>query len=199
MKWKTLAACVLLTLALASFDAPRAQGGHSRGFVDGTQFIDLVGEEALSVEVRLPRSLLRLGCAVDEELCELVDELELIHAVVLDLSEVREAETLMNDLRKRISGIDKRLRGKGWERIAMVREGRETMRVLILNTDETVDGLLVMMVDDEEMVFANLAGTIDLRQLAETMDHFDLPGTDKFDWEEVEREQRKRRKDKKGE
>ncbi|ANM31511.1 hypothetical protein ABI59_20980 [Acidobacteria bacterium Mor1] len=199
MKLRCLAVCVLLLVALAAFDGPRAQGGHSRGFVDGTQFIDLVGEDALSVEVRLPRSLLRLACAVDEDLCELVDELELIHAVVLDLSEVREAERMMDDLRQRISAIDKRLRGKGWERIAMVREGRETVRVLILNTEETVDGLLVMMVDDEEMVFANLAGTIDLRQLAETMDHFDLPGTEKFDWEEVEREQRKRRKDKKGE
>ena len=61
---------------------------------------------------------------------------------------------------------------------------------LVLSDEDTIRGLVVMVVspDDGEVIFTNIAGTIDLRQLARLGEAFDLPGLDDLDIEDQDEE-----------
>jgi len=62
----------------------------------------------------------------------------------------------------------------------VVREKEARINVYIRNDDEVIDGLVVLVVDPEEsrVVFANIAGRIDLADLGKLSDTLDVPGLD---------------------
>lgn len=171
---RACAHCVAL-LCLLLVVGPGARADDPPGVVDCSIFKDIAGEDAVLIEVTLSGSLLKLFGAWDEELKEMVAGLESIHAVILDVSELD-----LPDIRSRASdtvrSLEKQLRKRGWERLAYIRDEDATVTVMLLSDEERVEGLVVMIAGEEEIVCANIAGVIDLAKLEELGEALDLPG-----------------------
>jgi hypothetical protein len=140
--------------------------------VDGKSFVEAVGDDAVSVEVSLSGALLEILTKVDEDLHELAGGLRSIHAVVLSVEDGREREKLAAMIRD----TRKRLHRDGWDTLATIREDGGMVQVMVLTDDDEIQGLVVMVDDDGEFVFVNIAGMLDLAKLALLGEGMDLPG-----------------------
>ena len=155
------------------------------GFVDGTQLIDIVGDDAVVVEVSLGRSLLKMMTGSDPDLKQQLGGLESIYALIVDLSDAQ----IAGRAREEVRAIERRLVDDGWERIARIKEPDAEIKVLVLlHDEELIEGLVVMVfsVEDDEpvLVFANIAGLIDMEALEDLGEEFDLPGLDELDFDD---------------
>jgi hypothetical protein len=175
MKFLTLLPALALALCVA---APAAVAGddYSKlpGFVDGKKFIEAVGDDAVTVEVSIGGALLSAITKFDPQLHELAGGLKSISAIVLsteDAGDTAKARSMIRDTRTR-------LKKEGWEALATIREEGSEVQVLVLNDDEAIQGLVVMVADENEIVFANLAGVLDLAAIVAIGEGLDLPGLD---------------------
>jgi hypothetical protein len=183
---RVLAAMGLTILLLGSpvhSESKKASPGP--GVVDGTKLIDLVGDDAVIVEVSLGKSLLKMMTGSDPELDEQLGGLESIYALVIDLSDPEAAERARDAVRD----IERRLISDGWERIARIKDTDAEIKVLVLlHDEEMIEGLVVMIfsVEDDEpaLVFANIAGLIDMAALEDLGEELDLPGLDELDFDD---------------
>ena len=167
-------AVVWVLMLLFATAPPLLAQKQPRGFVDGDQFVDLVGDDCVRVQVWLPASLIRALSKVDPELTELVAQVHSIQMLILDM-ECANSDSPMTLMRQEA----KKLVERGWERLVLVREDDAEIRVLVLmNGDEMIDGLVLMIVDrgDQQFIFANIAGTVDLAAIQALAEGFDIPG-----------------------
>jgi hypothetical protein len=164
--------------ALAVTVAAAADPARIPGFVDPQAFIDLFGDDAVTVEVSLRGALLKALSGLDPELAATTRGLESIQAVILELGDSPRAERA----RALVRDTEQRLMRAGWERLARVQDEGAEVKVLVLNDEEAIQGLVVLVVDLDEgnVVFANVAGAIDLSAIARVGDDLDLPGLDQI-------------------
>ena len=181
-----------LVLACAPLQAAGRPEPHVPGFVDGSKLAELAGDDAVSVEITLGTALLKPLLRADPELRELAGGIESIYAVVLEI----EKPEVADEITQRIRDIERRLVDGGWQRVARVKDHGEEVKVLVLTEDEeTFGGLVVMVIgrgDDDDndnetqIVFANIAGKIDLAAIERISERFDVPGFGDLDLEELE-------------
>ena len=171
-----------LLLVCAVAGAPASQAAKGRGFVDSKPFVEIAGDDAVTVEIDLSGAILKTLGSVNKDLQELVGGLESIHAVVMELNGSGRSERA----RKAILEIEKDLKRRDWQRLALVREDDGEVRVLVLSDGKAIQGLTVMVIDMEEgeLVFANIAGTLDLAAIQEIGDGLGIPGIEDLDIEE---------------
>ena len=105
----------MLTLGLFLF-GPYALGEAKKvppgpGFVDGKQLIDVVGDDAVLVEVSLGKSLLRMVTGSDPDMKEQLGGLESVYALIVDLSDEETAALVREEVKR----IERRLVDDGWE------------------------------------------------------------------------------------
>ena len=64
--------------------------------------------------------------------------------------------------------------------MARIKDETSSISVLTHVSGDQIDGFVALIFDseDKELVFANLAGAIDLNRLGEIGDRFDVPGLD---------------------
>lgn len=162
---------LLLVVGLAL--APGAAAQRGPGYVGSQSFIDIAGDDGVTVQVSVGSSLIGLITGADPELKRLLGGLTSVEAVILDLSRRGVADRARTALRE----TESRLLKRGWERLVLVREDETDLRVMILNDETAIQGLVVMIVDTDEgqMVFANIAGNLDLSALEEIGDTFGVP------------------------
>jgi hypothetical protein len=176
---RRLDACLAGLLAGAALATPGSAAGV-KGLVDSSAFVELAGgDDAVTIEVNLGGSLLKALARVDPGLYELVGGVERIHAVILRLGD----ESSFAGASRVIGQTSKSLIGGGWERIARVREDDGDVQVLVLNDEESIQGLVVMAVNrgDGELIFANVAGIIDLAKLQALGERMEIPGLEELD------------------
>jgi len=169
--------CLSLVLAGGLSAAVHAAGEPPPlGFVDGSAFLELAGDDAGTIEISLRGALLRALTSFDPELKRLVGGLESIHAVIVEPEQGASLKRVRELVRRR----ERSLLGEGWERLARVRDGTADVTVLVLNDEETIRGLVVMAADEEDgsVVFANVAGVIDLAAIAALGEQLEIPGLD---------------------
>ena len=172
-----MTSCLLLVLVSSPAVAEKKSLDKVPGYVDGAAFVELAGDDAVTVEVSIHGGLLKMLASVDPELEELVGGLESIHAVILEMED-DETATRIRDLMRQ---TERQLMSKGWERLARVRDDEAEVKVLILNDEEAILGLVVMVAGDEnEFVFANIAGTLNLAAIAKLGESLDIPGLDEL-------------------
>ena len=77
-----------------------------------------------------------------------------------------------------VQQTDQKLAGAGWQRITRIKDESSTMSVLTHTVGDRVNGLVVLIFDrdDKQLVFANLAGEIDITRLGEIGERFNVPG-----------------------
>ena len=66
------------------------------------------------------------------------------------------------------------LKSSGWEPIVQVNEDDEQVLVYMKMVEGNMEGMTVMVVDDEEAVFVNVIGQLNPAQLGKVMDRFDV-------------------------
>jgi hypothetical protein len=179
----THAIALLLSLAAATFAPPvcAADAAHVKhpGFVDGSGFLALANDDCTTVEVNLHGALLRAILGIDPELKKAVGGLESIHAVILSCEENGRAAKALDLMRQ----TERKLFDRDWEVLTRIKDGESNVSVLVLNDEESIQGLVVLVADagGHEVVFANIAGVIDLASIAELGETLDIPGLDQID------------------
>lgn len=68
----------------------------------------------------------------------------------------------------------KHLKSSGWEPIVQVNQDDEQVLVYTKMKSGNMEGMTVMVVDDEEAVFVNVIGSLNPTELARVMDKFDV-------------------------
>jgi hypothetical protein len=179
---KICVAAVLLWIAalLGAADAPlAAERSRPPGYVDGASLIERAGEDALSVEISLHGALLKAITRADPELAKMAGGLESIHAVILDLEQVPSRDDVLG----LVDRIQRDLRSSGWERLARMKEGGSLIQVMLLNDEESIQGIVVLVVDedDDQVIFANVAGKLDLAAIERLGEEMDIPGLKELD------------------
>ncbi len=173
-----VASCLLLQMLVSSpAVAEKKSLDKVPGYVDGAAFVELAGDDAVTVEVSIHGALLKVLASVDPELEELMGGLESIHAVILQVEDDGAYERIRELMRQ----TERRLMGQGWERLARVKEDETEIKVLVLNDEEAILGLVVMVASDEnEFVFANIAGELNLAAISAIGESLDIPGLDEL-------------------
>ena len=167
---------VLGASAMAGTDEDRYQ--RHRGYVDGKAFAAVGGDDGTLIEVSLHGPLLKMAAGAigseDKAVAELLEGIVSISAVIVDMNgdedhAAREADELAE-----------RLTDKGWEKLARVREEDTNVSVfaLVSDKDGLLDGLTVVVMESSEnkLIFANIAGRIDLSKLGALAGGLNLPG-----------------------
>ena len=182
----TVLVLALTGAALLAAPSVQAQQSRAKGYVDKSGFVELAGgDDAVQVEVSIHKSLIKIFCAsLEEDLKEIACALDSIEAVVLKVP----GGDRQDRASKVIGDTEKTLLRRGWERIALVREEDEEVHVLILNTETEIGGLVVMVMDRDEgqLIFVNIAGTIDLEAMQRLAGQLHIPGLEGIDLGEKE-------------
>ena len=184
----TLIALILAFLPAQFVKAEDKDTKNHPGYVDGSQFVDLIDEDGDLIEISMDRKLLKLfsGRAIkrmDSDIGTILSNLVAMNAVIGDVSENRE------EARSELDSIRKKVERDGWDRFVRVREnGDEYAAYIHINDkdDEIVDGLLVIGFHNneedeegkEELLFVNIAGVIDMERIALLGERFNVPGLD---------------------
>ena len=152
----------------------------SGGYVDGSMFRALVDDTQDVVEVNLDGAILQaLAKSKSEDhdsgdAKDLFARLKSIHAVIGTVKgPAAEALAL-------VKKTDQKLVAAGWQRVTRISGATSTITVLTHTVADRIDGLVALIFDskDKELVFANLAGEIDVTKLGEIGERLSVPGLD---------------------
>jgi len=83
--------------------------------------------------------------------------------------------------REKFIEVKSALKSKGWEPVVQVNEDDEQVLIYMKMDGQSMEGMTVMTVDDEEVMFINIIGKLDPRQLGKVMDGLDVDIDDALD------------------
>jgi hypothetical protein len=186
MTIRTTAFALLLLGSQATFVRSAETPAISGGYVDGSMFRDMVDDSKDVVEVNLEGAILQAlaksgshdhdgeDAKDNKDTKDLFAKLKSIHAVI---GTVKGSSA---DALALVKKTDQRLVAAGWQRITRVTDATSTVTVLTHTVRDRVDGLVALIFDsdDKELVFANLAGEIDVTRLGEIGERLNVPGLD---------------------
>lgn len=76
--------------------------------------------------------------------------------------------------KKKFGEVKSSLKSKGWEPVVQVNEEKEQVLIYMKLNGAVMDGMTVMTVDAEEVMFINIIGQLDPKQLGKVMKGFDV-------------------------
>jgi hypothetical protein len=178
---------VVVALASPAYAAPPKGRAHP-GFLPAQPFLDLALPDDEIVEVNVGPELLRaLAQGVeDADAARLLNGIVAVHAVVIGLSGDA-VPSRLDGARHLVLQTTDRLLGSGWESLVRVSKKSSTVSVLTKATgaEGKVEGLAVLVVDigddGPQIVFANIAGTLDMNQIRRLSAGLNLPGLDRIE------------------
>ena len=97
---------------------------------------------------------------VDNELAQALSMVKSVHLLSLSVPSGGAAA-----LRDQVDALQKKLAAKSWQRIVFSREDDEYVVISVLHGGDSIQGLMVMSVENDEATFANVAGEMDLGTL----------------------------------
>jgi len=102
------------------------------------------------------------------ETSEMISKLKGIRVQIYSLDE--NVDAAVNQFGKTKSA----LKSSGWEPIVQINEDDEQVLVYMKMEEGHVEGMTVMVVDEEEAVFVNIIGQLNPAELGKVMDSFDV-------------------------
>lgn len=166
---------VLGLLALCP-GAGRAQEAPEKmpGYVD-LAALGAFSEEEVNVEIHLTQPLLQFVAETfkqeDSEFSALLAGLKLVRVRVLSLADHPERRA---EVMARMEATARRLKGEGWQAVVQVREEGERVHVFLKMKEKTIQGLVVMFGQPEEVGFVNIVGHLDPAQLGRVARSLDI-------------------------
>jgi hypothetical protein len=170
-KWlvRGLALCLGALLALPAIAQEDALKDLP-GYVDFGELNSIFGEP--TVQISIGQSLLRMVGALsaedDPEAAELFRKLNGVRVNVF------ETETMATGAVDLVKDISSKLSDRGWESVVTVNSSDEQVRIYMKLSEDKVDGITVMAVEETEAVFVNVIGDIKPAELERVMDNFDV-------------------------
>ena len=76
--------------------------------------------------------------------------------------------------KKKFGEVKTSLKSRGWEPVVQVNEENEQVFIYMKMNGDVMDGMTVMTVDTEEVMFINIIGQLDPKQLGKVMKGFDV-------------------------
>lgn len=192
VKW-ILTAALLLIVATAAY----AGVEQMPGYVDFAMF-GLGANQEPTVEVNLSGPMLKLAALAsddDEDLGSMLSGLAGIYVRTYEMDDTSPA-----GFEKAISSISQHLQKSGWETIVKVRERDERAHIAIKMDGDNIVGMTVLAMDendkDNEVVFVNIVGLIDLARIGRMGRHFDIDidALDSLDRDSIKKDTTKKRK-----
>lgn len=167
---KTLLIGVLCTLVSMPVLAQEDELKNLAGFIDFGDLSATYGEPKISINIG--GTLLQfVGLMSGEDNPETSKMMSQLKGVRVFGYPIEEDPGLA---RKKFGEVKSNLKSKGWEPVVQVNEDDEQVMIYIKMNDSTMEGMTVMTVDDEEVMFINIIGQLDPRQLGKMMDNFDV-------------------------
>jgi hypothetical protein len=102
------------------------------------------------------------------ETSELISKLKGIRVQIYETDENVDAA------RDQYSKVKDQLKATGWEPIVQINEDDEQVLVYMKMDGGNMEGMTVMVVDDEEAVFVNIIGQLNPAELGKVMESFDV-------------------------
>jgi hypothetical protein len=129
------------------------------------------GGKKPSVSVNLEGPMIRIAAAAAADaappLRELLEQIELVQVQVYeDLQQ--DATAILQTASKKIE----ELKQQGWTTVVSVPDKGESVDVLTRTSEDAILGLVVLVADENELVFVNLAGEIDPEGLGKMIGQF---------------------------
>jgi hypothetical protein len=140
------------------------------GYVDFGDLSATYGEPSISINIggTLLQFVGAMSESSDPEAAKIMSELKGVRVFGYPLS---------NDpgvAREKFSEVKNTLKKKGWEPVVQVNEHDEQVLIYMKLKDSVMEGMTVMTVDEEEVMFINIIGKLDPRQIGKVMDGFDI-------------------------
>jgi hypothetical protein len=140
------------------------------GYVDFGQLQEIFGEP--SVEIAVGQSLLGMVSAFsaseDPQAAALFKRLKGVRINVF------ETQGLAAGAVDHVKQVSSRLSAAGWEPVVKVNSAEEQVRIFMKMNGQSVDGITVMAVEENEAAFINVIGNLNPAELEKVMDNFDL-------------------------
>jgi hypothetical protein len=109
-----------------------------------------------------------MSASESPETSEMISKLKGIRVQIYSIEENAEVA------RNQFGDTKSSLKSSGWEPIVQVNEDDEQVLVYMKAIDGHMEGMTVMVVDEEEAVFVNVIGQLNPTELAQVMDKFDV-------------------------
>ena len=159
--------CSLLALpAIAQEDELK----NLAGYVDFGDLSATYGEPKITINLggTMLNFVSMMSSSESPETSDLISKLKGIRVQIYSMDENADAA------KSQFGTTKSSLKSSGWEPIVQINEDDEQVLVYMKATDGNMEGMTVMVVDDEEAVFVNVIGQLNPAELAEVMDHFDV-------------------------
>jgi len=147
---------------------------HADSFID--EITSAVGSDP-EVNINLGTGLIRTILAFSDddeakEISRVMKDLDMVRVSVFELDNGKNNNTRVNRL---INQKIEDLNDAGYEPIVTVKEKHEKVFITAKMNDQYLeDAMIIVMDDGDELVVISLKGLIDLAQLAQISDHFDV-------------------------
>lgn len=166
-RWITMCLTALLSLpAMAQEDALKAYPGY----VDFGELSSIFGEP--TVQIAVGESLLGLVSSLsaneDPDAAALLRRLNGVRVNVYETTEIADGAV------DYVRSVSADLADLGWESVVTVNSADEQVRIFMKISEDSVEGITVMAVEESEAVFVNVIGDINPDELGKVMDNFDI-------------------------
>ncbi len=140
------------------------------GYVDFGDLSSSYGEPKISINIggTLLQFVSLMSGESDPEAAELLSNLKGVRVFGYDTQDDVEVAS------QKFAEVRGTLRSLGWEPVVQVNDDDEQVLIYMKLNGTVMDGMTVMTVDDEEVMFINIIGKLDPRQLGKVMDNFDI-------------------------
>jgi hypothetical protein len=159
--------CALLALpAMAQEDELK----DLAGYVDFGDLSITYGEPKITINLggTMLNFVGMMSSSESPETSEMISKLKGIRVQIYTLDENTDAA------RDQFSKTKSSLKSSGWEPIVQVNEDDEQVLVYMKMIEGNMEGMTVMVVDEEEAVFVNVIGQLNPAELGRVMDSFDV-------------------------
>lgn len=172
MKKLFIAALILCTLGVNI--------ALAKSFID--EVSDIVGERP-DVNINLGTGIIKtiLAFSGDDDAKEarkIMQGLDKIRISVFELDEMKNTHKLANLIKTKVNHLS----SLGYEQLVTIRDDEELVYIVAKVQDSNLkDAMIIAMDAEDELVIISLDGEVDLQQLAEISDHFDVDIEDVLD------------------
>jgi len=159
--------CALLALpAMAQEDELK----DLAGYVDFGDLSATYGEPKITINLggTMLNFVGMMSSSESPETSEMISKLKGIRVQIYTLDENPDAA------RDQFGKTKSSLKSSGWEPIVQVNEDDEQVLVYMKMIEGHMEGMTVMVVDEEEAVFVNVIGQLNPTELGKVMDSFDV-------------------------
>ena len=165
---------IITVLMAALFSLPvtaqTAQLESLPGYVDFADLDAIYGEPRVMVNIggTLLKLMALASAAEDPETAALMSGLEGVRIKVYP------TQGNLKPALDRVSEARSSLEAAHWEPVVQVHKPNEQVQIFMKAGADTIEGLTVMAVDEEEAVFLNILGVIDPAQIGKVMDSLNV-------------------------